>query len=274
MDEGAPVSPIRVALKWWNHNSVRALLTLTWAASPTDFYPSESELNSLIYAYNHCYQQARSYSSISDLFFNWGSEKDILTLVRCGTFGDSDISSTTRHSLLAFTVDRGYVTVTEFLLSDPRVDCNRQDRDGFTPLIKAAREGREKIVPLLLECAQIDVNLQDTISQTALSYATMNGHEDIVSRLLGAKQVDINSQDNIHGRTPLIFALENGYHNIARLILTRPDIDVNICTKAGKSPLDFARRGGMQEETNMIARLIRAKRHCTSSVSKLSEADN
>jgi hypothetical protein len=51
MNEGAPASPIRVALEWWNHNSVRALLTLTWAASPTDFYPSESELNSLMYAY-------------------------------------------------------------------------------------------------------------------------------------------------------------------------------------------------------------------------------
>jgi ankyrin repeat protein len=341
MDEGAPFSPIRVALERWNHNSVRALMTLTWAASPTDFYPSESELNSLMYAYRYCSKQARSSSSISDLLFHWGSEKDVLTLVRCGTFGDSDISTATRHSILAFAVGRGYETVTKFLLSDPHVDCNRQDHFGFTPLIRAAREGRETIVPLLLECAQIDVNLQcsagrsalsyaadkgqgeickqllrhrqteanlrdkrgrtpffyasmsgqeaivdlflkidgmdiisrDTISQTALSYAIMNGHKNVANRLLRVKQVDVNSQDNIHGRTPLIFALENGYHSIARLLLSRPDIDVGICTKAGKSPLDFARYEGVQEETDMIARLIRAKRQCTSD-SELSEADN
>jgi hypothetical protein len=65
--------------------------------------------------------------------------------------------------------------------------------------------------------------------------------------------------------------LENGYHTIARLLLTRPDIDVDICTKTGKSPLDFARYGGMQEEIDMIARLIRAKRKFTSDC-ELSEA--
>ena len=47
---------------------------------------------------------------------------------------------------------------------------NKQDEDGKTALMKAAREGHHKCVDSLLQ-AEADVAMQDTKSHTALMFA-------------------------------------------------------------------------------------------------------
>jgi ankyrin repeat protein len=119
--------------------------------------------------------------------------------------------------------------------------------------------GQEAIVTFFLTCQIVDVISKDSIGHTALSYAVMNGHENIARRLLRNEDVQVNSQDTIHGRTPLIFALEYKYYALAKLLLSRSDVDISICTKRGRTALDYAADARMQEEAQEISDLIKAK---------------
>lgn len=64
-------------------------------------------------------------------------------------------------------------------------DCNLRNLDGETPLILAAREGRNDMTALLIENGA-DVNLTDNLQFSALHYATENGFTEIVEQLLMA----------------------------------------------------------------------------------------
>ena len=54
------------------------------------------------------------------------------------------------------------------------VDVNGKDSDGWTALIVAARDGKEKCVELLLNHPGIDVNVQNSDGKTAWDLASMN----------------------------------------------------------------------------------------------------
>ncbi|KAJ8115950.1 hypothetical protein OPT61_g2519 [Boeremia exigua] len=328
LDQGAPFSPIRVALEQLNRACVRVLITKVWAFEPTDYSPTDAELTGLMHTYFYAPESARSSLTISHLFFQWGSQSDILTLLRCGTFAlESDSSSTALRAPLVFAANRGYDHVTKYLLEHSNIDCNQQDYLGFTPLMRAAQEGRSKIVSVLLQSSNVSVNIQcnegrtalsyaaangqeatcqallqhpqtqinmrdkkgrtpffyacmagqeaivklfsketavdviseDSMGHTALSYAAMNGHENIATRLLRNQNIQVNSQDRVHGRTPLIFAIEYKYYALAKLLLAHRDIDVSICTKRGRSALDYARDVQVQGDAQEVFDIIKSK---------------
>jgi ankyrin repeat protein len=91
-----------------------------------------------------------------------------------------------------------------------------KDRDGRTPLSRAAETGHEAVVKLLLATGKVDVDSKDKYGQTPLSWVTGNGHEAVVKLLLATGKVDVDSK-NVYGQTPLSWAAWSS-------VLNRPNV--------------------------------------------------
>ena len=94
------------------------------------------------------------------------------------------------------------------LITDPRVseliangpDVNASDKDGLTPLCKAAFKGQKDVAGLLI-AKGANVNTGDKYGPTPLHYAVFGGSKD-VAELLIAKGADVNAKGK-DGKTPL-----------------------------------------------------------------------
>ncbi len=115
------------------------------------------------------------------------------------------------------------------LLQRAGVDVNLQDRKGDTALILASRAGYAMaVVGTLLNRTDIKIDLTNRRGLTAL-HATSTW---LTAKLLvdydAAKNNGslINAKDE-KGSTALMLATERGRHEIVRVLLSHPDVDVN-----------------------------------------------
>ena len=76
--------------------------------------------------------------------------------------------------------------------------------------------------------------------------------EGVEDALLGGK--DVNSIDG-YGRTGLMLALEGRHTAVARLLLLRNGIDINICDTLGRTALHYAARKA--ENSEFLSTLLR-----------------
>ena len=75
------------------------------------------------------------------------------------------------------------------ILLDAGVNIDAENRQGLTPLMLAAGEGRLEVVQLLLE-RNADTGRHDYTGRTALDWAQRNGRQPVVRalRMDGAKE--------------------------------------------------------------------------------------
>jgi len=159
----------------------------------------------------------------------------------------------------------GDLQLVKRLLKDSAVDVNVIDKDGNAPLTEAVSEGHTEIVGLLLGQKDIQVNLRanaktgdelaviasdkyfggeklksslsnshfgmskNDLNDTVLITAIKKGQTDIVKMLLERPDVDVNMK-GAYGKTPLIIATWVGQKDIVQLLLNHPQIDVNFQT--------------------------------------------
>ncbi|KKZ61482.1 hypothetical protein EMCG_00144 [[Emmonsia] crescens] len=121
------------------------------------------------------------------------------------------------------------------LFMEHGADPSREDQEGWTPLAIAARTGCVWLVRLLLEYGSndggggslVDVNVRDHNRLTPLCHAASGGHEDIVRLLLQQGGAHPDPVD-IHGYTPLLWAVEGQQAGIVQMLLENPlPVDVN-----------------------------------------------
>lgn len=133
------------------------------------------------------------------------------------------------------------------LLGDERVDTDRGDECGRTPLYWAAGLGHLEVVQISLDRKEVDLNSTDTISghgYTPLLRAAMHGHHQVVQLLLDQEGVDVNKNDN-EGRSALSLAAGNGHEKVAGLLLDKAEVDcVNKRDTRGRTPLSWAAASG------------------------------
>ena len=73
------------------------------------------------------------------------------------------------------------------LLSSPKFDVNRQNRDGDTLLHAAARNNHARVVELLLQrCPRLLVDVKNVGGFTALDFAGRSGNTAIMHALIAA----------------------------------------------------------------------------------------
>jgi ankyrin repeat protein len=91
------------------------------------------------------------------------------------------------------------------LLLERGVDPNTQDKDGDTPLHKAAYKGYVDVVKLLLEHGA-DPNIKNKSGITPLYWAVFRGHVEVVKLLLEHGAFAVKTPEDNH----------DGYVNILR----------------------------------------------------------
>jgi ankyrin repeat protein len=125
------------------------------------------------------------------------------------------------ETLLSRAVSNGDIdTVMEVLRLAPGL-CKIRNKEGGTPLMRAAEKGNIKIAELLLPHS--NANARDRYGDTAMLFAARNGHIKIVELLL--PNADIEAKNNAD-ETVLMSAAENGHSEIVGLLLSRPDVTV------------------------------------------------
>ncbi len=93
--------------------------------------------------------------------------------------------------------DARQVAINEIRLQEKRVECNggstvlqtlleegamvnAPNRDGFTPLMIAARNGRADTLRALLETPSVDLHMRNEHGSNAMHYAAMYAHKECV----------------------------------------------------------------------------------------------
>lgn len=118
---------------------------------------------------------------------------------------------------LHFAAASGSIGVVEILIANG-ANVNTADQNGCTPLHCAAHNANKEIVELLLDTGA-NVDAVSQAKSTALHHAVSaeNCQVEIVEAIL-KKEADVDMTDK-YGRTPLCWAIRNGYSEIARILL-------------------------------------------------------
>ena len=100
------------------------------------------------------------------------------------------------------------------LFRPDRVNLQKPNNSGQTPLVRAAHEGALKI-PLLRQ--QVDPGRPDYLRQTPLVSGAWGGHERVVKILLERKEVNPDKPANYYG-TPLPHAVPPLHERVVTLL--------------------------------------------------------
>ncbi|TFK24256.1 ankyrin, partial [Coprinopsis marcescibilis] len=116
---------------------------------------------------------------------------------------------------------------------------------GTTPLILALRFWHVNLAAMLLTLGGINLNARDVRGPdwTALMYAADQGYDAVVRILLTYDNIDINTT-SATGNTPLILAAKGGHESVVALLCKVQGINVNSTNQAGKTALTLASRFG------------------------------
>lgn len=161
------------------------------------------------------------------------------------------ISPDGQHGLFLALAQESYKAA-EVLLRAPKIDVNRANPSGETPLMMAALKGQEALVERLIKMGA-DVNKP---GWTPLHYAATGGHAAIVQQLLAAyAYIDATSPN---GSTPLMMAAMYGTLAAVNLLL-QEGADPSLRNEQAMSAQDFATKAQRRDVAERIARAIRLK---------------
>ena len=122
-------------------------------------------------------------------------------------------------------------------------DFNTRFRGGKTLLIIAVEALKDVEVNELLQIQGIDVNIADDKGYTATHYAVQNEQLEL-TRLLcqhGSLPAGPEEEDDFQ-ETPLSIALDNGFRDIAILLLSQSNTNVDFRDRSGKGVFHTLRR--------------------------------
>ena len=189
---------------------------------------------------------------------SWAIERGYVEIVKLLIERGIDINAKTNDEAtpLDIAFDKDYTEIVKLLL-EKGADANAKNKNGETLLHRAVGEGHLVVVKLLLEKGA-DIHAKDSSDSTPLHmrvgrrmresivfgaplHAVKEYKEEEymeVVKLLLEKGANVNVQD-IHGRTPLYWAAQNGYTEIVKLLLEK-GADVNARDNDGNTPLHWA----------------------------------
>ncbi len=140
----------------------------------------------------------------------------------------------------------GHTAIVEYLLAQG-ADIDARNNDNQNPLLHAAYYGKAPVVKLLLDRGA-DFKQQDRYGRTVLHYPVRGGYEDVVEILL-EKGMDITVEDGM-GVSPLRFAIEGGHTGIMDVFIATKALDVGGDT--GRTVLHMAAKQGQKDIVDLL----------------------
>ncbi|KAN0063069.1 FYVE zinc finger domain protein upa1 [Thecaphora frezii] len=140
---------------------------------------------------------------------------------------------------LHFAAKEGRTEIAKWLVNEAGAIVEMEDREGETPLHKAAMSGKLPILTFLLS-AGADANAKDADGWTALHNACSRGYLDIVRVLIDSAGADIEAQGGRGGWTPLMNAASKGHLPIVRHLTAKQHADPFIRNASGETAYDVA----------------------------------
>lgn len=113
----------------------------------------------------------------------------------------------------------GHRLIVERLLRE-KVAINRQNRDGFTPLMFASIYAHDLAVKRFLMVPEINVDLADKDGHTPFA---LLGHHLVIEQLLMKGGVNINIRTATGSDTPLLGAARGGYDSVVQHLILQKD---------------------------------------------------
>ncbi|TPX58554.1 hypothetical protein SpCBS45565_g07976 [Spizellomyces sp. 'palustris'] len=127
------------------------------------------------------------------------------------------VSNATGLGLVHYAASRGHLEVLQLLVERTSlVDVDVKDREGETPLLKAAYNGHTQVVRYLLS-KNANVNQQDSDGWSALHNCASRGHL-FAARAIIEGGADVNAKSRT-GHTPLMSASAKGFLDLVELLL-------------------------------------------------------
>jgi ankyrin repeat protein len=168
-------------------------------------------------------------------------------------YGGVDINSRNNRgkTALIHAAEERSGEMVRILLQEDGIDIHLKIGEGQTLVSWVAQQDEMKLLDILLGKDDVEIALEDDDGSTPLLLAALYNHKDIVERLL-EKGANVNKQDD-WGRTALIVSVPNisstSYEydlafQVMKVLLTQPNIDVNLKDMDGDSALSLAIRRG------------------------------
>jgi ankyrin repeat protein len=158
---------------------------------------------------------------------------------------DKDNDNNTALMLAAKTNE---LDIIEALLNVEAIECSGTIFNEVYTLIKTIEDDNIELMKRLLMLPDIDVNIQDDDEKaTALTTAVVKGKKAVVDILLSVPNININIT-NSYGTTALMLACREGEFDIMNLLLSRPEVELNLRNEDGKCALFRACEGDEKKE--------------------------
>lgn len=133
----------------------------------------------------------------------------------------------------------GDTEIIETLLSDKRTDANIGNRLGNTAMILALENKHTSTAITMTKFDNVKSDARNTLGVAPIHVAVERNYEDVVKTLI-EKKVDINVLTKKGKKAPLHTACELGFIPIINLLLSQPNIKVNIKNSEGWTSLHYA----------------------------------
>ena len=128
--------------------------------------------------------------------------------------------------------------IVRILAETGRVDWNKKDKWGSTPLFWALLYGHSDTVDIIVQQSNIDYNVKTECGNT-LAYAAVWTRYDIrykcVETLAAQERFDCWNVPYSNGYTPIMWALKRDWTEIVEILLRCPRVDLNCRNKEGWS---------------------------------------
>lgn len=128
-------------------------------------------------------------------------------------------------------------------------DLNCKNELGWTPLMFAIWEGKNKIAKMLIDYG-VNLDIQDTGGDNALSLAVDLANIELV-KLLTHKKANKHLA-NHWDRTPLMQSIVLGHKEITEFFLNNNDISLNLRDHDGYTALELANQYGKADSIKTI----------------------
>lgn len=134
---------------------------------------------------------------------------------------------------------------------DPNLCAHSQ-----SPLCLAVEEGNISVMRLLIAHERTQINAICPHSDSPLLLATEKGHFDMVKLLVGqGSRLQVNQLNRLDEETALSVAIRQGRLDIAGVLLSHPDIDLDVTNRWGETALLLAVR---QEKIDIVEKLLQS----------------